>query len=180
MTYCGAEISYGRGNCAFPFVMSSWHHMEEKKKNTPVCYVTSFFFFYPVTLFFSCLEKQTRAHRYCQSTACLCADPELLLFFFFSQNSLEYANEGASHSIVEWVMWPEQRGLRARRVGGGEGAEAPVPQTRRGGGEISTCPHLLWERVALCIMETHRWIFFFLSSHELKHGNTTLTHLPAS
>lgn len=152
-------------------------HGRKKKKTHQ--FVTShlFFFFYPVTLFFSCLEKQTRAHRYCQSTACLCADPELLFFFFF-QNSLEYANEGASHSIVEWVMWPEQRGLRARRVGGGGVGSSATDE--EGGGEISTCPHLLWERVALCIMETHRWIFFFLSSHELKHGNTTLTHLPAS
>lgn len=153
-------------------------HGRKKKKTHQ--FVTShlFFFFYPVTLFFSCLEKQTRAHRYCQSTACLCTDPELLFFFFF-QNSLEYANEGASHSIVEWVMWPEQRGLRARRVGGG-GVGSSATDEEGGGGEISTCPHLLWERVALCIMETHRWIFFFLSSHELKHGNTTLTHLPAS
>lgn len=113
-------------------------HGRKKKKTHQ--FVTShlFFFFYPVTLFFSCLEKQTRAHRYCQSTACLCADPELLFFFFF-QNSLEYANEGASHSIVEWVMWPEQRGLRARRVGGG-GVGSSATDEEGGGGDLHLPP----------------------------------------
>lgn len=37
----------------------------------------------------------------------------------FCQDSQEYPNEGASHSVVDWVTWPEHRGLRAQGVGGG-------------------------------------------------------------
>lgn len=165
-----------------------WRSVQTK---TTTLLILSRFFFFFVSLFFNCLEKQNKSSQmthYCQSTACLCADRSLIFKYFF-QYSWEYANEGASHSIVEWVMWPEQWGLRARWVG-------RLQRHRRGGwvgggwmgvffsgGTIPTCPHLLWERATLCIMETDQWAFFvvlFFSFHKLKHSNTTLTHLPAS
>lgn len=46
------------------------------------------------------------------------------------------------------------------------GRAAALPQTK---GAVPTCLHLLWERVALCIMETG------IASNKRKHGNATLT-----
>lgn len=179
MTYCGAEISYGRGNCAFPFVMSSWHHMEEKKKKHTSLLRHIFFFFLSCYFIFQLLRKTNKSSQILPIYSLPVRRPGASSFFFFFPKFIRVCkwrcvsfNRRVSHVT-------RAEGSKGTQ-GGGRGRRLQCHRRGGGGGEISTCPHLLWERVALCIMETHRWIFFFLSSHELKHGNTTLTHLPAS
>lgn len=75
--------------------------LERKKNTTTLCSIT-YFFFLPASLFFGCLKKQKQE---------LTDDPILQLARVSTRASLylfiiyyEYANEGASHSIVERVM----------------------------------------------------------------------------
>lgn len=143
----------------------------QKTRHSLFCHILFF-----SCLFFSCLEKQNKTSlqmiQYYQSTFCLCTNQSLVF-----QYSWEYANEGASHSIVKRVMWPKQRGLRARGV-------RRLQSHRIQGGK----PHLSPSAVrAIHCLHNGNWpMFLFLiflfnvTFHKLKHSNTLLTHLPAS
>lgn len=151
---------------------------KKKKKNTPVCYVTSFFFFLSCYFIFQLLRKTNKSSQILPIYSLPVHRPGASFFFFFPKfiRVCKWRCVSFNRRVSHVTRAEGSKGTQ----GGGRGRRLQCHRRGGGGGEISTCPHLLWERVALCIMETHRWIFFFLSSHELKHGNTTLTHLPAS
>lgn len=138
MTYCGAEISYavylvmaGETVSFCDVWISSWYHTdfhvtvplnEQKEKHCLFHHI-----FFPVSLFFSCLEKQNKQ--------ALTDDPLLPIYSLpvrqpepcFFQNLWEYANEGASHSIVEWVV-TRAEGSKGTQGGGGGGGSTTTDE----------------------------------------------------
>lgn len=151
LTNCGASISYGglSGNgschhvptivlllwCVNPHVTPWWLFVttptvqETMKENATQLFSITSLQPSPLGLFFSCWGKTTRLteNLTCsKSKVCLHSSCCLLLL----RHSREYANDGASHSVVIWVMWPKQRGPRAR---GGWGGSSGA----KGGGEWS-------------------------------------------
>lgn len=76
--------------------------------------------FFPISLFFQLLRKtKTKAHHRWPTVVNPKSSSARRPGRSFCQDSRENPNEGASHSVVEWVTWPERRGLRAQGVGGG-------------------------------------------------------------
>lgn len=170
MTYCVSKISYAvylvmaeETVCApLCFLcdvwISSWYpadfHVtmlisEQTEKHTSLFH---HIFFFPVSLFFSCLEKQNKQEftRW-PTTANLQHVCVLTRASFFNIHENMQMRGVSFNCRVSHVT-------RAEGSKGTRGGEAPVPQTR---GVISTCSHLLWERDTLCIMETHWWVFLF-------------------
>lgn len=106
---------------------SMWLHWEidetekkgkKKPQHTPE-FVPAHLFF-PISLFFQLLRKtKTKAHHRWPTVVNPKSSSARRLGRSFCQDSRENPNEGASHSVVEWVTWPERRGLRAQGVGGG-------------------------------------------------------------
>lgn len=150
----GAKISYavdlvmavggGGGACVLLlwcqniFIVAHWlvwlcHWGSWHKKHRPHVLFRHVLCFFLLVYFSAAKKNKTNKMTHCRQSTCLCIDRSLQ-YYFFCQYSWEYANEGASHSIVEWVMWPEQRGLRARGVG-----EAPAPQMRGGSPPAPIC-----------------------------------------
>lgn len=140
MTYCGAEISYGRGNCAFPFVMSSWHHMEEKKKNTPVCYVTSFFFFLSCYFIFQLLRKTNKSSQILPIYSLPVHRPGASFFFFFPKfiRVCKWRCVSFNRRVSHVTRAEGSKGTQGGGGGGGGGSSATDEEG--GGGDLHLPP----------------------------------------
>lgn len=135
---------------------------DRKKKQTTTQILPSHLF--PVSLFFSCLEKQNKQELTDDPllriySFCLCTDRSLVYFFSIFMRICKWRCVSFKCRVSHVTRAEGSKGTR--------GGEAPVPQTttrrekgEKGGGN-PTCPHLLWERAALCIMQTDRWVTFF-------------------
>lgn len=184
MTYCGAKISYAVCLlmaeesvctivflwCVNIFMIAHWCPCDcadkwAERRHATFCSPTSFFFH--VTLFFSCLEKQNKRE--------LADDPILSIYIFFFVHQPEPCFSMFMR-ICKWrcVSFNCQVSHVTQTEGSKStwGGEALVPQTRGEGGQTPSAV------IAIHCLHNGNWPFFYF--HKLKHSNTLLTHLPAS
>lgn len=149
MTYCGAEISYGRGNCAFPFVMSSWHHTEEKKKKHTSLLRHIFFFFLSCYFIFQLLRKTNKSSQILPIYSLPVRRPGASSFFFFFPKFIRVCkwrcvsfNRRVSHVT-------RAEGSKGTQGGGGGGGGGSSATDEGGGGGRSPPAPLCCESESL-------------------------------